>query len=95
MPPEDARIDAPTERCGGPPEPAVTLDRVGPGGTVASDSAFGVALVSLWHESRRPARRSASPPPVSRIDVAGRAAALVEDPQGRRVVGMAANRVAG
>ena len=80
-------VDGSAER-----EPAITVDRVGPGGTVASDSAFGVALVSLWQKLAENGAPVGFPPPVSRIDVAGRAAALVEDLRKGRVVGVAANR---
>ena len=92
MPPEDARIDAPADEAVAEPEPAATLDRVGPGGTVASDSAFGVALVSLWQKLAESGAPVGFPPPVYRLDVAGRAAARGEDLRKGRVIGVAANR---
>ncbi len=72
--------------------PRITVDRVGPGGALASDSSFGVAVVGLWQriaESGAPVGFAA---PVSRIDVAGRVAELVEGLRKGTVVGVAANR---
>ncbi len=71
---------------------AVTVDRVGPGGGVASDSAFGVALVTLWQsvaESGAPVGFAA---PVLRSDVAARAAGLVDEIKTGRLLAFAANR---
>ena len=67
--------------------PEITVDRVGPGGGVASDSAFGVALVTLW---QRAAVGFAAP--VHRSDVAARAAGLVDEIKTGRLLGVAANR---
>ncbi len=72
--------------------PQTTVDRVGPGGTVASDSAFGVALVGLWHELADSGAPVGFARPVSRIDVAARVAELVEGLRKGTVVGVAANR---
>ena len=72
--------------------PAVTLDRVGPGGGVAADSAFGVALVSLWQQAAEDGAPVGFPVPVVRSDVAARVAPLVDGLRTGRVVGVAANR---
>lgn len=90
-----------------------TIRRVGPGlrpapagsgaeaaTPMAADSAFGVALVGLWHEVARAGGAVGFPPDVDRSDVArqvtpiverlrtGRALAVAAD-QGRRLVGVA------
>ncbi len=69
-----------------------TIDRVGPGGTVASDSAFGVALVGLWQQVSDSGAPVGFTLPASRIDVAARVAELVEGLRKGTVVGVAANR---
>jgi GNAT superfamily N-acetyltransferase len=72
--------------------PDVTLDRVGPGGGVASDSAFGVALVTLWQRVAESGAPVGFPVPVVRSEVAARAAALVDGVKTGRVLAVAANR---
>jgi GNAT superfamily N-acetyltransferase len=74
----------------GPPADA-TIDRVGPGGGVASDSAFGVALVTLWQQVAEAGGAVGFPPPVSRSEVAGRTAGLVDEIRTGRLLAVAAN----
>jgi GNAT superfamily N-acetyltransferase len=85
--------DAP-ELAGDDPAAArhTTVDRVGPGGTVASDSAFGVALVSLWQHIADSGAPVGFATPVSRLEVSARVAELVEGLRKGTVVGVAANR---
>lgn len=70
----------------------VTVDRVGPGGGVASDSAFGVALVTLWQRCAEAGEPVGFAPPVVRADIAVRAAALVDEIKAGRLIAVAANR---
>ena len=62
----------------GSDQAAATVDRVGPGGSVASDSAFGVALVTLWQDVADAGGPVGFAAPVVRSEVAARAAGLVE-----------------
>ena len=70
----------------------ITVDRVGPGGGVASDSAFGVALVTLWQRCAEAGDPVGFEVPVVRADVAARAAGLVDEIKTGRIVAVAANR---
>ena len=70
----------------------VTVDRVGPGGGVASDSAFGVALVTLWQRCAEAGEPVGFAPPVVRADIAVRAAGLVDEIKAGRLIAVAANR---
>lgn len=72
--------------------PGITVDRVGPGGGLASDSAFGVALVTLWQRVAEAGGAVGFPPPVVRSEVAARAAGLVDGLRTGRMVAVAANR---
>jgi GNAT superfamily N-acetyltransferase len=72
--------------------PAITVDRVGPGGGVASDSAFGVALVTLWQQVAEAGGPVGFALPVVRADIAARAAGLVDEVRTGRLVGVAANQ---
>jgi len=74
------------------PTRAITVDRVGPGGGVASDSAFGVALVTLWQQVAEAGGPVGFALPVVRADIAARAAALVDEVRSGRLLGVAANR---
>jgi len=74
----------------GPPE--ITVDRVGPGGGVASDSAFGVALVTLWQQVAEAGGPVGFAPPVVRSEIAARAALLVDGVKTGRLIAVAANR---
>jgi GNAT superfamily N-acetyltransferase len=71
--------------------PAVTVDRVGPGGGIASDSAFGVALVTLWQSIAESGEPVGFALPVVRADIAARAAALVDEVRTGRLIAVAAN----
>jgi GNAT superfamily N-acetyltransferase len=70
----------------------VTLRRVGPGGTWASDSAFGVAVVTLWHRVAESGGAVGFAPTVSRAEVAAVVAGLVDDLRSGRAFGFALNR---
>jgi GNAT superfamily N-acetyltransferase len=72
--------------------PLITIDRVGPGGGVASDSAFGVALVTLWQRAAEAGAPVGFAAPVLRSDVAARAAGLVDEIKTGRLIAVAANR---
>lgn len=72
--------------------PQTTVDRVGPGGGVASDSAFGVALVTLWQQVAEAGGPVGFPPPVVRSEVAAKAALLVDGVKTGRLIAVAANR---
>jgi GNAT superfamily N-acetyltransferase len=72
--------------------PEITVDRVGPGGGVASDSAFGVALVTLWQEVAEAGGPVGFAAPVVRADIAARAALLVDGVKTGRLIAVAANR---
>ena len=73
-------------------EPVLRIDRVGPGGGVPSDNAFGVALVSLWQRVLEGGGQVGFGVPVVRPEVAARAAGLVDEIRTGRVIAMAANR---
>ncbi|HEY4993663.1 MAG TPA: GNAT family N-acetyltransferase [Nakamurella sp.] len=73
-------------------EPAISIDRVGPGGGVASDSAFGVALVTLWQQVAEAGGPVGFPPPVVRADIAARTAGLIDALRTGRLLGVVANR---
>ena len=70
----------------------VTLRRVGPGGTWASDSAFGVAVVTLWHRVAESGGAVGFASTVSRAEVAAVVAGLVDDLRSGRAFGFALNR---
>jgi len=70
----------------------VLLRRVGPGGSWASDSAFGVALVTLWHRVAEAGGAVGFARPVTRAEVAAVVAPLVDDLRSGRLVGFAVNR---
>jgi len=72
--------------------PEITVDRVGPGGGVASDSAFGVALVTLWQQVAEAGGPVGFAPPVVRSEIAARAALLVDGVKTGRLIAVAANR---
>ncbi len=72
--------------------PGTTVDRVGPGGTVASDSSFGNALAGLFNTVAESGAPVGFPVPVSRVDVGARVAELVDGLRRGTVVGVAANR---
>jgi GNAT superfamily N-acetyltransferase len=74
------------------PAAVTTVDRVGPGGGVASDSAFGVALVTLWQRCAEAGDPVGFAVPVDRGEIAARAAGLVDEIKTGRVVAVAANR---
>lgn len=76
----------------GADQSALALDRVGPGGGVASDSAFAVALVSLWKAVADAGGPVGFAPPVARADVAASAAGLVEELRTGRLLGVVINR---
>ncbi len=57
------------------PEPVI--HRVGPDGTMAADSQFGVALTTLWHAVSLAGGAVGFVPPVDRPEVAAGAAAVV------------------
>jgi GNAT superfamily N-acetyltransferase len=71
---------------------APTIGRVGPGGLMAADSAFGVALVSLWHAVAQAGGVVGFAGSAGRGDVARRAAPLVEELRTGRALGVAADR---
>lgn len=82
----------------GPPDSAVpgpdeiTLRRVGPGGSWASDSAFGVAVVTLWHRVAESGGAVGFASTASRAEVAAVVAGLVDDLRSGRAYGFALNR---
>jgi GNAT superfamily N-acetyltransferase len=84
-------VPADADRPDTPASVAVTVDRVGPGGGVASDSAFGVALVTLWQTVAESGEPVGFPVPVVRADVAARAAGLVDEVRTGRLIAVAAN----
>ena len=71
---------------------ALTVDRVGPLGGVASDSAFGVALVTLWQRAAEAGAPVGFAAPVLRSEVAARAAGLVDEVRTGRLIAVAANQ---
>ncbi len=82
--------ESPDPASPGPDE--ITLRRVGPGGTWASDSAFGVAVVTLWHRVAESGGAVGFAPDVSRAEVAAVVAGLVDDLRSGRAFGFALNR---
>lgn len=58
--------------------PAIEVHRVGPGGDLAADSSFGVALTGLWHAVSQAGGSVGFVPPVERPSVAARVAPVVE-----------------
>ena len=79
---------------------APTIRRVGPGAPgagdarapMAADSAFGVALVTLWHEVARAGGGVGFADSADRADVARAATPVVEDLRLGRAVGVAADQ---
>lgn len=69
----------------------MTVDshRVGPAGSLAADSQFGVALTTLWHGVSQAGGAVGFVPPVQRAPVAAKAAALVDDLRSGRAHGIA------
>lgn len=59
--------------------PELAAHRVGPDGTMAADSQFGVALTTLWHAVSQAGGAVGFVPPVDRPEVAARAAAVVTE----------------
>ena len=76
----------------GSDQAAATVDRVGPGGSVASDSAFGVALVTLWQDVADAGGPVGFAAPVVRSEVAALAAGLVEELRTGRLLGLVVNQ---
>jgi GNAT superfamily N-acetyltransferase len=72
--------------------PELTVDRAGPGGGVASDSAFGVALVTLWQQVAEAGGPVGFAAPVVRSEIAARAALLVDGVKTGRLIAVAANQ---
>lgn len=54
------------------------VHRVGPAGTLAADSQFGVALTTLWHAVSQAGGAVGFAPPVQRPEVAAMAAPVVD-----------------
>lgn len=73
-------------------QPVVRIDRVGPGGGVPSDNAFGVALVTLWQRVADAGGPVGFAPPVVRSEVAARASGLVDEIRTGRIAAVVANR---
>ncbi len=71
---------------------ALTIDTAGPGGGVASDSAFGVALVGLWQAVAEAGGSVGIARPVVRSEIARPAAALLDGVKTGRVLAVVANR---
>lgn len=77
-----------------------TIRRVGPGGRsdpaqaapMAADSAFGVALVGLWHAAARAGGAVGFAHDADRADIARSAAPIVEDLRRARALGVAADQ---
>lgn len=67
----------------------VQARRVGPNGTMPSDSQFGVALTTLWHAVSEAGGSVGFTPPVQRHEVAPLAAATVDAMRRGRAVGVA------
>lgn len=83
---------------GASPEPtgdqsstAPVLRRVGPGGTLASDHAFGVALVTLWHRVAQTGPAAGFAAGADRGEVARLVPPLVEELRSGRSTGYAVN----
>ncbi len=72
-----------------PSEPV--LRRVGPGGALASDHAFGVALVTLWHRVVRTGPAGGFPVDADRGGIARLVPPLVDELRTGRAVGVAVN----
>jgi ribosomal protein S18 acetylase RimI-like enzyme len=70
----------------------VEFRRVGPGGAQAADNAFGVALVTLWHRVTEAGGAVGFSSRATRSEVAGRAAGVVADLRGGRLLGITALR---
>lgn len=70
---------------------AAVLRRVGPGGALASDHAFGVALVTLWHRVARTGPAGGFPVDPDRGEVARLVPPLVDELRTGRAVGFAVN----
>ena len=88
--PSESEPESPDFESPGPDQ--ITLRRVGPGGTWASDSAFGVAVVTLWHRVAESGGAVGFAPTVSRAEVAAVVAGLVDDLRSGRAFGFALNR---
>ena len=86
----ESTVGSPDSELPGPDE--ITLRRVGPGGTWASDSAFGVAVVTLWHRVAESGGAVGFASTVSRAEVAAVVAGLVDDLRSGRAFGFALNR---
>ena len=67
------------------------LRRVGPASPLASDSAFGVALVTLWHRVSAAGGAVGFPVEVTRAEVAARVAGVVDDIRMGRLIAVAAH----
>lgn len=67
----------------------VLVRRVGPGHPMAADSAFGVALVSLWHKVSLAGGPVGFVSPVQRAEIAPVAARAVEDLRANRAQAIA------
>ena len=88
--PSGPEAESPDSALPGPED--ITLRGVGPGGTWASDSAFGVAVVTLWHHVAESGGAVGFAPTVSRAEVAAVVAGLVDDLRSGRALGFALNR---
>ena len=88
--PSESEPESPDFESPGPDQ--ITLRRVGPGGTWASDSAFGVAVVTLWHRVAESGGAVGFAPTASRAEVAAVVAGLVDDLRSGRAFGFALNR---
>lgn len=83
----------PTIRRVGPGlRPAPSGSGAAPATPMAADSAFGVALVSLWHEVARAGGAVGFPATADRAEVARRVAPIVEDLRTGRAVAVAADQ---
>ncbi|WP_051264913.1 GNAT family N-acetyltransferase [Nakamurella lactea] len=67
----------------------VEVHRVGPAGSLAADSQFGVALTTLWHAVSQAGGAVGFAPPVERPAVAAKAAPVVDDLRSGRAQGIA------
>lgn len=84
--PAPVSLDAPQDGDA----PGVVLSRVGPGSPLASDSAFGVAVVTLWHRVSAAGGAVGFPVQVTRAEVAARVAGVVDDIRMGRLIAVAA-----
>ena len=73
-------------------EAPVEIRRVGPGGEMASDNAFALALLNLWHAVSETGGAVGFTPPVDRVAVGGAVAAVIEDLRSGRARAFAAVR---